>query len=143
MASWKSNATVEPGWGRVLVRMFLVILPSTLVGFLVATLLLPASFLVAHPGAGWLLNVPPGLLAGLVLGLVLRPTRERLGAYLGVAAVMTVVIVLLLLGLAQLRLPGPASDVRVSSIVIGVLVAAVVQSVVAGGLWWQKSRDSR
>jgi hypothetical protein len=122
--------------------MFLIILPSMLVGFLIATVLLPASVLV-DPGSGWTLNVPAGLLAGLLLGLVLHPSRDRRFGYLAIAAVMTVIVVLVLLVLAQLRLPDPGSDLRVSSMAVGVLVAAAVQTLVAGVLWWLKGRGPR
>ncbi len=130
----------DPGWGTVGVRMFLVILPSLLVGFLVATVLLPATLLADHPDLGWLLNVPAGLLAGLVLGLVLHPSRERLLVHLGVAAAMTAVVLLVLLGLAQLRAPGSASEGNATAVVVGVLVTVVVQSVLAGLLWWRTDR---
>lgn len=134
--------SADPGWGTVAIRMFLIILPSVLVGFLVATVLLPATWLADHPDMGWLLNAPPGLLAGLVLGLVLHPSRDRLLVHLGFAAVMTAVVVLVLLGLAQLRAPGSASG-STSAIAGGVVVTVVVQSLVAGLLWWRASRGRR
>jgi len=132
-----------PGWSTVGVRMFLAVLPSVLVGFVLSALLLPATVLVAHPGLGWLLNLAPGLLAGLALGLVLSPSRAQLGSYLLVAAGLTAVVVLALLALAQLRAPGSASGLDVSSLVLGLVVTVVAESAVAGALWWWKGRGPR
>lgn len=135
--------SADPGWGTVAIRMFLIILPSVLVGFVVATVLLPATVLADHPDIGWLLNVPPGLLAGVVLGLVLHPSRDRLLVHVGVAAAMTAVVVLVLLGLAQLRVPGSASGTSASAVAVGVVVTVAVQSLVAGLLWWRADRGRR
>jgi hypothetical protein len=132
-----------PPWSTVGVRMFLAVLPSLLIGFVLSTLLLPATVLVANPDLGWLLNLPPGLLAGLALGLVLSPSRGRLVPYLVVAAGLTAVVVLALLALAQLRVPGSASGLDVSSLVLGLLVTVVAESTVAGALWWWKGRGPR
>ncbi len=116
--------------------MFLVVLPAVLLGYLLATVLLPGSLLVAHPHLGWLLDVPPGLLAGLGLGFWLQPpSGERIAARLVLTAVMTAVVVLALLGLAQLRAPATASGTAVSAVALGVAVTVLVQVVVTAALW--------
>jgi hypothetical protein len=135
-----SNPGDALGWPRTALRMFLLILPTQLVGSLLTSRLVPLDSLVAHPWLGWLPNALVGLLLGVVLGLVLRPSRDRLvGSVLLSAAVNLAVTVALFL-VVMLRVPDILDRVDRSGVVSGALLTVVLQSALAGVLWWQKDR---
>lgn len=127
--------------GRVLVRMFITLLPSQLIGFGLGGALLSATGLLSsdRPGLSFLINAVAGVLAGLALGMFLTPSPARLPGYLAVSTVMGLVIVLVLVGLAQLRMGG-ALHATVSSLVLGAVVTVVPQALLAWGLWVTKKR---
>jgi hypothetical protein len=128
-------------WPRVLVRMLLVILPGQLLGnFLAVAALGPSGVLRDRPGLSVLTIVVGGLLAGVGLGLVLRPERDQLVAYVVAAAGVGIAVFVLLLGLAQLRLPAVTPGASFGDFLLGALVVAVVQTAVALPLWWQRAR---
>ena len=131
-----------PSWGTTLVRMFLVLLPSLLVGNGIGGVIYAGLVSPGDYSGGWLVNVVPGVLAGVVLGLVLRPGRDRLLAHLVVAAAMSVVLLLLLLGLSRLVVPSRV-DLDAGALVLGLVITVVVQTVLAGGLWFLRARSHR
>ena len=123
----------DPGWGTIAVRTLLVVAPSLLVGFVVgAAVFGPAS--LDRPALGWAINVVPGLLAGLGLGLILRPHRQTLGGYVAVSAVVGAAVVAGLLALASLRVPGTLAP-AVGGVLAGLLITVGVQTVLALALW--------
>lgn len=129
------------GWPRVLVRMLLVVLPAQLVGNLLASVVLGASGVLRdRPGLAVLMIVVGGLLAGLGLALFLHPARDELVAYAGAQAAIGAAVLVLLLGLAQLRLPAITPGASVLDFVLGALVVAVAQTAVALPLWWRGAR---
>src|SRR5215210_5425400 len=70
------------GWPRVLVRMLLIVLPGQLLGyFLAITALETSGVRPDRPYLGELILVLGGLVAGLGLGLLLRPERDRFLGY--------------------------------------------------------------
>jgi hypothetical protein len=128
-------------WPRVLVRMLLVVLPGQLLGNFLAVAALSASgALRDRPGLSVLMIVAAGLLAGVGLGLVLRPDRDQLVAYAVAGAGMGAAVFVLLLGLAQLRLPAISPGASFGDFLVGALVVAVVQTTVALPLWWRRAR---
>ena len=135
--------TGQHGWEpRVFVRMLLVVLPGQLLGNLLAiTALAAGDALRDRPGLSVLMIVAAGLLAGVGLGLVLRPERHRLVGYALAAAGVGIAVFVLLLGLAQLRLPAISPRASISDFLLGALVVAVVQTAVAVPLWWQRDQD--
>ena len=129
----------QPSWGTVLLRMFLVLVPTLLVGNAIGGALYAASVSPGDYSGGWLINVVPGVLAGVVLGLVLRPSRERLVGHLVASAGLAVVLLLLLLGLSRLVVPSRV-DLDVSALVLGLVTTVVVQTAIAGALWFFRLR---
>ena len=133
----------RPAWPWVLVRMLLVVLPGQLLGYFLAITALSASgALRDRPGLSVLITVSGGLLAGVGLGLVLRPKRDQLAAYALAAAGVGPPVFVLLLGLAQLRLPAGSPRASFGDFVLGAVVLAVVQAGVALALWWRCSRPA-
>ena len=129
-------------WPRVLVRMLLVVLPGQLLGnFLVIAALGASGALRDRPGLGVLALVAAGLLAGVGLGLVLRPERNQLVAYAVTGAGVGIAVFVLLLGLAQLRLPAISPGASFGDFLQGALIVAVVQTAVALPLWWRRARS--
>jgi hypothetical protein len=129
-------------WPRVLVRMLLVVLPAQLLGnFLAISALVASGALQDTPGLGVLSLVAAGLLGGVGLALVLRPERDQLVAYAVAGAAIGVAVFVLLLGLAQLRLPAVSPGASAGDFLLGALVVAVVQTAVALPLWWRRARD--
>lgn len=137
-----SRARTEPlSWPRVLVRMLLVELPAQLLGnFLAISALVASGALRDNPGLSILSLVAAGLLAGVGLALVLRPARDQLVAYAIGAAGVGIAVFVLLLGLAQLRLPAVTPGASFGDFLIGAVVVAVVQTAVALPLWWRRTR---
>lgn len=131
-----------PSWSTTLVRMFLVLVPSLLVGNGIGGAIYAGMVSPGDYSGGWLVNVVPGVLAGVVLGLVLHPGRDRLVAHLIASAAMSVVLLLLLLGLSRLVVPSRV-DLDAGALVLGLVITVVVQSVLAGGLWFLRARSRR
>ena len=131
-----------PSWGTTLVRMFLVLLPSLLVGNGIGGAIYAGMVSPGDYSGGWLVNVVPGVLAGVVLGLVLHPGRDRLIAHLVASAAMSVVLLLLLLGLSRVVVPSRV-DLDAGALVLGLVITVVVQTVLAGGLWFLRARGRR
>lgn len=130
-------------WPRVLVRMLLVVLPGQLLGNFLAVAVLGASgALRDRPGLSVLMIIAGGLLAGVGLGIVLRPERDQIVAYAGAAAGVGIAVFVLLLGLAQLRLPAVTPGASLSDFLLGALVVAVAQLAIALPLWWQRARNT-
>ena len=128
-------------WPRVLVRMFLVVLPVQLAGNLLTTAVLLASgVLEDRPGLSVLSLVVAGLLTGLALGLVLRPDRDQILPYVLIAAVLAAVVLALLLGLGQMRAPAGTPGASVADLLRGMGLVVVPQTAVALPLWWRRAR---
>ena len=129
------------GWPRVLVRMLLIVLPGQLLGyFLAITALETSGVRPDRPYLGELILVLGGLVAGLGLGLLLRPERDRLLGFALVGAGMGAAGFVLLRALAQLRAPALAPGPSFGDLLIGALIVAGVQSAVAIPLWWARRR---
>jgi hypothetical protein len=129
------------GWPRVIARMLLVVLPGQLLGNFVAIAVLSASgALRDRPGLGLLAVVVGGLVAGVGLGLLLHPDRDQLVAYALVGAGLGIAVFILVLGLAQLRLPDTTPGASLGDFLRGALLVAVAQSAVAVPLWWARRR---
>lgn len=133
-------------WPRVVVRMILIILPGLLVGSFIGSIMVPAlgvQVIRDQPALSGLIPVLAGLIAGVGVGLLLKPGRDQLVAY-GVTGFGIVVAAFLsLFLLAQLRAPDIAPATPLSSYLTGPLVAGVVGGGVALGLWWFRVRPSR
>lgn len=128
-------------WPRVVVRMLLVVLPGQLLGtFLAFSALIASGALQDRPGLGTLAGVAAGLLAGVGLALLLRPDRDQLFAYTLVAVAVGAAVFVLLLGLAQLRLPAVSPRASVGDFLRGAAVVVLAQTAVALPLWWRRAR---
>ena len=129
------------GWPRVVTRMLLIVLPGQLIGsFAAVTALMASGVLRDRPGLGVLIAVLTGLVPGVGLGLLLRPDRNQLLGYAVVGAGMAVAVLLLLLGLAELRRPDIAPRATLSAYLRSAVIIPVVQSAAAIPLWWARSR---
>ena len=129
------------GWPRVLARMLLVVLPAQVVGALVAVLVLELSgALLTLPRADVLIVVAAGLLAGLGLGLLLRPDRDQLVAYAVAGAVLGATVFCLLLGIGRMRGPALSAGPSLWDFLLAAVVVAAVQTAVAVALWWRRVR---
>jgi hypothetical protein len=141
MPTYGAPASVQPErlpWPRVIVRMVLIILPGLLVGSFAGAIIVGAlgvSVLRDQPGLTLLMPVLAGLIAGAGLGLLLKPERDQLMAYALVSIGVAIAAYLLLFGLAQLRAPAIAPPAPLSAYLLGPLIVAVVQSLLAVGLW--------
>ena len=122
--------------------MLLVVLPGQLLGtFLAITVLTVSGALRDRPGLSVVIVVAAGLLAGTGLALVLRPGRDQLVGYALAAAGVGVAVFVVLLGLAQLRLPAVSPRASFGDFLLGALVVGAVQVAVALPLWWRRTRS--
>lgn len=129
------------GWPRVLARMLLVVLPGQLLGSFLAVAALSASGVLGdRPELSVLMIVAAGLLAGVGLRLVLRPELDQLVPYALAAAGVGIAVFVLLLGVAQRRLPAISPGAAFGDFLLGALVVAAVQTAVAVSLWWRRAR---
>lgn len=131
----------ELTWGRVVARVLLVVVPAQLVGVVLAGLVIPFQVLVEHPGLGWLTYALVALVAGLALGLVLRPPWERVLPWAVVSAVVGAVVLTLFLALGHARMAGGARSL-LADVFPGVPVAALLQTALAVVLWRRRSSRS-
>jgi hypothetical protein len=129
------------GWPRVLVRMLLIVLPGQLLGyFLAITALETSGVRPDRPYLGELILAMGGLVAGLGLGLLLRPERDRLLGFGLVGAGVGAAGFALLRALAQLRAPALTPAPSFGELLSSVLIVAAVQCAAAIPLWWARSR---
>ena len=124
----------------MIARQLLIVLPGQLVGTFVAATALPFSVLRDRPELGVLIVVLPGLVAGIGIGLLLRPDRGRLLGYALVGTAVAIAASAMLLGLAHLRVPGPAPTAPLSAYLRDALILIVAQTAAAVPLWWVRSR---
>lgn len=137
------RARAELPLGRVVARVLLVVVPGQLLGVVLAGVLIPFDTLVAHPALGWLTYVFVALVAGLGLGLVLRPTRERLLVHVVVSAVVGAVVLTIFLVLGEARMTGSGGRRSLLSDVFpGVPATALLQTALALVLWRSRARRS-
>jgi hypothetical protein len=142
-----SRGTAQPErlpWPRVIVRMILIILPGLLVGSFAGAIIVGAlgvGVLRDQPGLTALMPVLAGLIAGVGLGLLLKPGRDRLVPYALLSAGVAIAAYLLLFGLAQLRAPAIAPPAPLSAYLLGPLIVLVAQSLPGVGLWVLRTRQ--
>ena len=123
--------------------MLLIVLPGQLLGnFAAITALSASGVLRDRPGLGVLALVLGALVAGVGVGLLLRPHRDQLLGYALVGAAVGVAAFLLLFGLAQLRLPETTPGASAGDFLGGALIVAVVQTAAAVSLWLLRGRRS-
>ena len=131
------------GWPRVLVRMLLIVLPGQLLGYFIAdTVLTMSGVLRDRPQLGDLILVLGGLVAGLGLGLLLRPERDRLLGFALVGAGVGAAGYVLLRALAQLRAPALTPGPSFGDLLSSALIVAAAQSALAVLLWLLRARRS-
>jgi Na+/proline symporter len=122
-------------WRAVVLRLFVVVLPSSVVGSFLVFSLLPVSLLAAHPNLVNLQLVGTAALPGLLVGLLVVPRAGRMPAYLGLCAGSAVVCWLVLHLIVELRLPD-TYDPPWTLYLTGPLSSAGVQTLVAGLVWF-------
>jgi hypothetical protein len=135
------RARAELPLGRVVARVLLVVVPGQLLGVVLAGVVIPFDALYAHPALGWLTYVFVALVAGLGLGLVLRPTRERLLVHVVVSAVVGAVVLTIFLVLGDARQTGERRSL-LSDVFPGVPATALLQTALALVLWRSRARRS-
>ncbi|MGI3780308.1 MAG: hypothetical protein ACRYG2_05975 [Janthinobacterium lividum] len=129
------SSRAELSWGRMLARVVLVVVPGQLLGVVLSGLVIPFQVLAAHPGLGWLTYVFVAVVAGLGLGLVLRPTRERLVAHAVLSVVVGAVVLTIFLALGHARTTSSGGRSLLADVLPGVPVAALLQTALAYVLW--------
>lgn len=130
-------ASEQPSWRTLLVRIFLIVVPTLLVGVLLQGAILTA---ISTQAVFTLIGALPGVLGGLVLGRLLTPARRQLGPCLAWAAVLTVGVLLTLLTIGRAQVVGPDPDP--GPVVLGLLAPVGSLLVIAGALWWRKGSRS-
>ncbi len=138
-ASRGPDAPVGLPWYRSVVRTVLLVVPAQIVGALLATVVIVAVDLTAHPGASALFWVLPGLVAGVGVGLLLRPGRPLPWGRVGLAAAVGAVSFLLLVLLGQAR-AGSSAAVFTPRLLGALLGCVAVQTVVGAGLLLLRQR---
>ncbi len=129
----------RPQLREIIVRMFLVILPGQLVGFVLGALIAGLTGAFGLPYGGLVVFAAAAATAGLAVGLAttppprLRPAGAAISAILG-TAVAAAVIMVAITRLAAGYTPGPLDTAP------GVIITAVGQAAIGWLLWTIKAR---
>lgn len=137
--SSSSPAGSEPSWGRVVARVLLVVVPGQLLGAIVGTLVIPFRTLADHPALGWVTYLVIALVAGVGLGLLLRPARARLVGHAVASFVLGVVVLTVFLLVGTARAGGDGGDYPLALLGLGVLGTALLQTALAVLLWRRRT----
>lgn len=122
-------------WPALLIRMFIIVVPAQLLGFFIGGAVVSASGVLAdRPELSLVINIVAGILSGLAVGLLLTPKARELVPFLVTCAVFGLLVVSVLVALGQLRL-GARADPELGPLLLGALLTAVPQTLVAWGLW--------
>jgi hypothetical protein len=144
---WADRGTAGAGWdsdplpwGQLALR-FLVLVPAAqLLGVLLGGAVATAAGL-GPAVLSFLIGISGGLVAGVAVGLLVRPLGTRLRPYLllcaGFAAVTTVIFFVIT---AALLAQGTGQGPGFPQYLTGVLLTTVVQTLVAGAVWVGRSR---
>jgi hypothetical protein len=133
-------STIREQWRALALRLTVLTLPAQLVGAFVGflpTLLLGRSVL-SLPWVPGLVLVGIGVVAGLAVGRLAHPPRDRRRAAVALAGGFGLVSFLVLRLLVQLRQP-EGTPTAVLSWVVGTLVVVLLQSLVVGLVWRRRS----
>jgi hypothetical protein len=130
-------------WPRLLVRTFLVVLPSQVVGTVLAAVLILLAGAGEHPVVGWSAWVVPAVVAAVVLGLLLRPDRGRVGRHAVAVAVVSTVVTVALVLVARGRVSSAGQPGVVSTLFPGLLVTVALETALAVALWVARDRPGR
>lgn len=129
----------RPQLRELVIRMFLVMLPGQLVGYLLGILVAVATGAFAVPNGGLVVSGLTAATTGLAVGLAttppprLRPAGAAISAILG-AAVAAAVIMVAMSRLAAGYTPGLLDAAP------GVIITAVGQGVIGWLIWMIKAR---
>lgn len=127
----------QPRRHELMIRMFLVILPGQLLGYVLGALIAGTTGVFRLPYGGLIVNAAAAVTAGLAVGLATtpllrhRPLGAVLSAVLG-AAVALAVITIATARLAPGHLPTPLDVTH------GVIITALGQALVAWLTWTLK-----
>lgn len=132
----RSPEPARLGWSRLLARVFLVSLPSHVVGTVLAAVLILLVGAREHPAVGWASFLLPGLVAGLALGLLLRTDRADVPRRALVVAAVSVFVTLALVLVARARVTTGDQPGLASMLFPGLLVTVVLETGLAVALWW-------
>jgi hypothetical protein len=128
-------------WLRLLVRFFIVVVPAQLLGTAVGGGIVSASGVLAdNPQLANLIALVAGTVAGTAVGLLVDPVLEYRRTYIVVNAVFAVSSWVLLLAIAQLRLPAGSQAGPWTGYVVGALLVGGVQTLLGWGLWVARHR---
>ena len=130
-------------WPRLLVRTFLVVLPSQVVGTVLAAVLILLAAAGEHPVVGWSAWVVPAVVAAVVLGLLLRPDRGRLRGHAVAVAVASIIVTVALVLVARGRASTAVLPGLVSTLFPGLLVTVALETALAVTLWVVRDRRDR
>lgn len=131
----------EPRRHDLMIRMFLVILPGQLLGYVLGALIAGSTGVFRLPYGGLIVNAAAAVTAGLTVGLATtplprhRPLGAALSAVLG-AAVALAVITIATARLATGHLPTPLD------VTPGVIITALGQGVITWVTWTFKPAPS-
>lgn len=142
-ADARPPAAADLPWPRLFVRTFLVVLPSQIVGTVLAAVLILLVGAREHPAVGWSAYVVPALVAAVVLGLLLRPDHGLVGRHAVAVAVVSVVVTVALVLVARGRVSTGGQPGLVSTLFPGLLVTGALETVVAVAFWVVRDRRSR
>ena len=129
-------------WPRVLVRLFILVVPAQLVGsFLGGQLMVSLGLLGDEPALSNLIGVIAGLLAGLAVGLLLTPPAGQQRTWVLVSGLFGAFtwLALTLLARAAVSVNLPASPWY--TWVAGTVLVAGIQAALSWGLWFIRTRS--
>ena len=128
-------------WPRLLVRTFLVVLPSQLVGTVLAAVLILLVGAREHPAVGWSAYVVPALVAAVVLGLLLHPDRGQVGRHAAAVALVSTIVTVALVLVSRARMSTVSQPGLASTLFPGLLLTVVLETAVAVAIWVVRDRS--
>ncbi|WP_152361742.1 hypothetical protein [Microlunatus speluncae] len=129
----------RPQLRAIMIRMFLVILPGQLVGYLIGSLIAALTGAFSLPHGGLVVNLAAAATAGLAVGLATRPAAQLRPAAAAVSALLGALVAITAIFVATARLAAGYIPTPLD-LAPGVIIVAIGQAVIGWLCWVLKSR---